>query len=31
GKAVIMAALVETYAILGLLVSILLISGIKIG
>ena len=31
GKAVIMAALVETYAILGLLVSILLISGIKTG
>ncbi|EKD48108.1 MAG: hypothetical protein ACD_65C00123G0002 [uncultured bacterium] len=31
GKAVIMAAMVETYAVLGLLVSVLLIFGIKVG
>lgn len=31
GKAVIMAAMVETYAVLGLLISVLLIFGIKIG
>jgi len=31
GKAVIMSAMVETYAVLGLLVSVLLIFGIKIG
>ena len=31
GKAVILAAMVETYAVLGLLVSVLLINGIKIG
>lgn len=31
GKAVILAAMVETYAVLGLLVSILLINGIKVG
>jgi V/A-type H+-transporting ATPase subunit K len=30
GKPIIMAALVETYAVLGLLISILIISGIKI-
>ena len=30
GKAVILAAMVETYAVLGLLVSVLLINGIKI-
>lgn len=31
GKAVIFAAMVETYAILGLLVTILLLNGIKVG
>jgi V/A-type H+-transporting ATPase subunit K len=31
GKAIILAAMVETYAVLGLLVSVLLINGIKIG
>jgi V/A-type H+-transporting ATPase subunit K len=31
GKAVIMSAMVETYAVLGLLVSVLLIFGIKVG
>ncbi|MDP2918515.1 MAG: V-type ATP synthase subunit K [bacterium] len=31
GKGVIMAAMVETYAVLGLLASILLINGIKVG
>lgn len=31
GKAVILAAMVETYAVLGLLVTILLVNGIKVG
>jgi len=31
GKAIILAAMVETYAVLGLLVSVLLINGINIG
>jgi len=31
GKSIILAAMVETYAVLGLLVSVLLINGIKIG
>lgn len=31
GKSIIMAAMVETYAVLGLLVTILLLNGIKVG
>lgn len=31
GKAIILAAMVETYAVLGLLVSILLINGVQVG